>query len=122
MFNHAANTVPSHPSHIAPDHMPHFEENPLANLALKPDAVEQRLDLTGLSQPDAMRQVEQLLNASQRPNGVSIHFSAAANDGKETLFLPLGRRLLEARRAGLLKSCLPTAEGNAYVIRFADDD
>ncbi len=102
--------------------MPYFDNNPLANLALQADAAEHELDLSSLSQRDAMQQVEQLLMATQPPRSVLIRFNAAANDGKETLFLPLGRRLLEARRAGLLQSCLPTAEGNAYVVKFAASD
>ena len=102
--------------------MPYFDKNPLANLALQPGAAEHELDLTDVSEIDAMQQVEQLLMASHPPSSVMIRFNAAANDGKETLFLPLGRRLLEARRAGLLQSCLPTAEGNAYFVRFAESD
>ena len=102
--------------------MPYFEKNPLANLTFKPASAEHELDLTGLSQIDAMQLVEQLLTASQPPNSALIRFSAATNDGRETLFLPLGRRLLEARRAGLLQSCLPTAEGDAYFVRFAGSD
>ena len=102
--------------------MPYFDENPLTNLTSKPGTAEHELDLTGLSQLDAMQQVEQLLMTAQPPNSALIRFSAAANDGKETLFLPLGRRLLEARRAGLLQSCLPAADGNAYFIRFSGSD
>lgn len=102
--------------------MPYFDKNPLANLALQADAAEHELDLSNLSQHDAMQQVERLLMASQPPHSVLIRFNAAANDGKETLFLPLGRRLLEARRAGLLQTCLPTAEGNAYFVKFVASD
>lgn len=102
--------------------MPYFDENPLAKLALQPGAAAAELDLQGLSSNDAMQQVERLLLAADRPASVLIRFDAAANDGRETLFLPLGRRLLAARRDGLLKSCLPTADGNAYYVRLSEDE
>ena len=98
--------------------MPYFEENPLNKLRLKADGAEVELDLRGLPAAEAMAQVESLLEAAdtQSNTSVLIRFDPAKGDGKETLFLPLGRRLLEARKAGLLASCLPTGEGDGYVV------
>jgi len=45
-----------------------------------------------------------------------LRFPPAAGDGRETLFQPLGRFLLEARRAGRIARCLPVADGTGYVI------
>ena len=95
--------------------MPYFDENPLSRLALQAGATEIELDLRGLPASEALAQVESLLQARQ-PASVLIRFDPARGDGRETLFLPLGRRLLEARKAGVLRSCLPTAEGDGYAI------
>lgn len=100
--------------------MPYFDENPLSKLALQGDAAEAELDLRGLPANEALSQVESLLQATQarQPSSVRIRFDPARGDGRETLFLPLGRRLLEARKAGLLRSCLPTPDGDGYLIMF----
>lgn len=100
--------------------MPYFDNNPLEKLMLQPGDVEAELDLRGLSPEQAMQTVEQLLQTKAPANSYSIHFDAASDDGRETLFLPLGRRLLEARRAGHLARCLPLADGSGFFIAFSD--
>ena len=100
--------------------MPIFDENPLQRLALQPDDADAVLDLQGLNEDQALHTVEQLLGDRGTATRYLIRFDAAAGDGRETLFLPLGRRLLEARRAGQLQRCLPSPDGAGYFIEFAD--
>lgn len=100
--------------------MPFFDENPLHKLVIQPDDAESTLDLRGMANDLAMRQVERLINDGSDKKTWLIQFDPAADDGRETLFLPLGRRLLEARRAGLITRCLPASDGAAYFIALAD--
>jgi len=99
--------------------MPFFDENPLQQLAFQPGDADATLDLRGMLHEQAMQRVEQLLVDPGVPKTYLLQFDAATSDGQETLFLPLGRRLLQARRDGQLSRCLPTADGNAYFIEFA---
>lgn len=99
--------------------MPYFDENPLEKLAAQAGDAEATLDLRGLPATEAMNQVEQLISYGSEQTTWLIRFDAASDDGRETLFQPLGRRLLAARRAGLLASCLPAADGAGYLIAFA---
>lgn len=100
--------------------MPFFDENPLARLTFQADEAQTVLDLRGLAQHEAMQAVETLLAARAQTDSCLIRFDPAGNDGQETLFLPLGRRLLQARREGRLARCLPAADGAAYFIAFAE--
>ena len=100
--------------------MPYFDENPLEKLAFQAGDAEALLDLQGLSTEQAMQAVEKLLLNPATARSFLIRFDAAADDGRETLFQPLGRRLLQARRDGRLNRCLPTADGAGYFIVFAD--
>ncbi|MDJ0739584.1 MAG: hypothetical protein QNJ91_07690 [Gammaproteobacteria bacterium] len=99
--------------------MPYFDDNPLDKLAVKAGRADAELDLRGLAQTDAMARVERLIDSGGRAQTWLIRFDAAADDGRETLFLPLGRRLLEARRAGRIASCLPASDGAGYYVGFA---
>jgi len=100
--------------------MPFFDENPLARLAFQADEAQMVLDLRGLPLDEAMQAVETLLGARPAADSCLISFDPPRHDGRETLFLPLGRRLLQARRDGRLTRCLPAADGAAYFIAFAD--
>lgn len=103
--------------------MPHFDDNPLAALAMQAGEADAELDLRGQAVDSAMARIEQLLAgaASERAAlSYRIRFDAARGDGAETLFQPLGRRLLQARRDGVLIRCLPLPEGDAYFVVFAD--
>jgi len=100
--------------------MPFFEDNPLQNLALQAEAADRELDLRGLDAADALARIEQLLTQPGASGSLLIRFDAALGDGRETLFLPLGRRLLQARREGRLTRCLPTKDGTAYFVAFGD--
>lgn len=102
--------------------MPHFASNPLEKLKLSPGTADDTLDLRGMPRERALAQLEQLLSDSTAVSARSVHirFDPPAGDGSETLFQPVGRRLLQARRNGLLKSCLPVSDGAGYFIVFAD--
>ena len=100
--------------------MPYFDQNPLEKLAFQAGDADAELDLRGLSADQAMQAVEQLLTDRTSAKSCLIRFDPAADDGRETLFQPLGRRLLEARRSGRLTRCLPSADGAAYFISFPD--
>jgi hypothetical protein len=100
--------------------MPFFEHNPLEKLMFQPGNAEAELDLQGMPANQAMKKVETLLESPGEMNTCVLRFDAAANDGRETLFIPLGRRLLQARREGILSRCLPLADGAGYFIAFPD--
>ncbi len=96
--------------------MPVFDNNPLEKLRFGPDAADEVIDLTGLAHADALSQVDELLNAAPAGRSYLLRFSPARGDGRETLFQPLGRKLLSARRTGRLASCLPASDAAGYLI------
>ena len=100
--------------------MPYFDHNPLHKLAPQADAADALLDLQGMTADQAMQRVEALLQGPLTTGSYLIRFDPAGQDGRETLFLPLGRRLLQARREGLLNRCLPAPDGAGYFITFAE--
>ena len=100
--------------------MPYFDENPLEKLAFQVGDADALLDLRGLPTDQAMRAVEHLLAGAASAKSYLVRFDSATDDGRETLFLPLGRRLLQARREGRLNRCLPASDGAGYFITFTD--
>lgn len=100
--------------------MPYFDHNPLDKLALQADTADALLDLQGMAADQAMLKVEALLQGPSATGSYLIRFDPATQDGRETLFLPLGRRLLQARRDGRLRRCLPAPDGAGYFITFAE--
>ena len=100
--------------------MPFFDKNPLADLARQSAQADAQLDLRGLAQADALERLDALLASDAHAATWFIQFDPPADDGQETLFLPIGRRLLVARRSGQLSSCLPTSDGAGYVIAFGN--
>jgi len=102
--------------------MPHFDTNPLQALTLQPGDAEAEIDLRGLDNQTALARVAELLAQDHQdgPRSYRLSFDPARGDGTETLFQPLGRLLLQARREQRLQSCLPLADGAGYFIRFTD--
>lgn len=100
--------------------MPYFDENPLQKIALQAGDADALLDLQGMPTEQAMQAVERLLLEPTSARSLLIRFDGAGEDGRETLFQPLGRRLLQARREGRLSRCIPTPDGAGYFISFAD--
>jgi hypothetical protein len=99
--------------------MPAFESDTLKNLASGAEDVDETIDLCGLPHADALAQVDRLVANAPPGRRYHLRFSPPCGDGRETLFLPLGRHLLAARRAGRLTRCLPTANGAGYLIVIA---
>ena len=100
--------------------MPYFDDNPLQKLAQLHGASDCELDLRGKTADEALQAIEQLLRTANPADSYLVRFDPASDDGRETLFLPLGRRLLQARRDGHIKRCLPSADGAGYFIAFKD--
>lgn len=99
---------------------PFFEKNPLTRLAGLEGEAEAELDLRGLGKSQAIAELEALLSGPGAGQTYHIRFDPADGDRVETLFLPVGRRLLEARRAGRLTRCLPLQTGDGYFIELGD--
>ena len=97
--------------------MPHFEDNPLQHMALLSNEAETVLDLHGMDPEAALQRVDAMIQTAA-VNSCLIRFDGAREDGKETLFLPLGRHLLAERKAGRLLRCLPIPEGDGYYVEL----
>lgn len=82
---------------------------------------EYTLDLTGLDLPHARESVAQMLERSRfrTPRDVAILLDPPPDGGGETLFQPIGRQLLEARRAGLLDQLEPLTREAGLGYRIA---
>lgn len=97
--------------------MPHFEQNPLEKLALQPGEVDGEIDLRGFSLGPALARLSRLID---QENGsakrYAIRFDPPRGDGMRTLFQPVGRFLLQARRNHRLARCLPLADGSGFYI------
>jgi hypothetical protein len=102
--------------------MPFFDADPLARLAAQPEATDRTIDLRGIGNDEALARIERLLAEAADAERLLILFDAAADDGRETLFLPLGRRLLAARRDGRLQRCLPLQGGSGYFVQLAANE
>jgi len=100
--------------------VPEFETNPLNNLAFQPGDADAELDLCGRNTDDAIAILEDLLNKQGPSGSYFIRFDAADGGGQETLFLPIGRYLLQARKSGRIRRCLPMQDGAGYFIAFTE--
>ena len=100
--------------------MPFFEKNPLGKLAALRDQTDVQLDLRGMDETQARERLSQAIEQGV-PARFAVRFDAARGDGRETLFLPLGRLLLEARRTGRISRCLPFPEGDGYYVEVKSE-
>jgi hypothetical protein len=101
--------------------VPFFEQNPLRKLAVVSGKAEVRIDLRGMAEEQARARLAEAIERGRRGGtaSFSVHFDPARGDGRETLFLPVGRMLLEARRAGKIRRCLPLPDGDGYYFELA---
>ena len=99
-------------------YMPTFDKNPLENLQFAPGDADEDIDLTKMSHNEALSYVDELLTQDIKSRSYCLRFAAAKGDGSETLFQPLGRRLLAARKDGVLARFLPISDGAGYFIAF----
>ncbi|RMG34192.1 MAG: hypothetical protein D6720_09980 [Gammaproteobacteria bacterium] len=101
--------------------MPHFPSNPLENLAIDPGELDRIIDLDDEDTEQALRRVDEILQGATPGERLLLRFPPPAGDGRETLFQPLGRHLLQARREGRLARCLPAADGAGYIAVINED-
>jgi hypothetical protein len=101
--------------------MPFFHDADLARLTGEAEPVDAVLDLVDLDRGAALLAVEEMLSRAREgaPRRIAVRFAPAVPGGGETLFLPLGRRLLEARRQGRIERFAPLAGGDGFICRLA---
>lgn len=104
--------------------MPEFEKNPLDALAAQPGDIEDSLDLGDIDVGEATRRLTEFIDQSEdrQARRFAIRFAPARGDGKLTLFQPVGRLLLEMRKAGRITRCLPLPDGTGFYIEFPEAD
>ena len=100
--------------------MPLFEPSSLRALVGDRATGERTLDLRGVSLGHARTSVSQMLEQSRSDGltSVVIRIDPATATSGETLFLPIGRQLLEARKRGLITrfNPLPEADGGGFYL------
>ncbi len=83
---------------------------------------EHTLDLQGVSLKHAQTAISQMLKRSHFVDSTSvvIRIDPATATSGETLFLPIGRQLLEARKRGLITRFhpLPEADGGGFYVEL----
>lgn len=80
------------------------------------------LNLRGLTREAAEARLAQMLQEPQRGLRVAVLLDPPSGDGAESLFQPVGRKLLAAMRAQQLRSCRPYSPeepGIGFVFEFA---
>ena len=105
--------------------MPHFDEfyaNKLRGSLGVSDA-EAVLDLRGVVRPKAEASVKDMLERSRfaHPKTVAIRLDPPPEGGGETLFQPVGRLLLDAKRRGWIERLhtLPVHDGLGFYVALA---
>ncbi len=102
--------------------MPHSEPIDLRELVGDRADGEYTLDLRGVTAEHARIAIERMLERRRfgSPTTVNIRLDPATPTSGETLFLPVGRQLLEARRRGLVArlSPLPEADGGGFFVQL----
>ena len=101
--------------------MPFFEPDEARKMLADTSVTEDVLDLRGLSRMDALRRLDTAINAP--PDGKSrsllIRLESPEEAGGETLFQPIGQRLLKAKRRSLIDRVLTVQQpggGGGYLI------
>jgi hypothetical protein len=105
--------------------MPHFEEfyaNKLRGALGVTDA-EAVLDLRGASREQAAASLQDMLERSRfaQPKTVAIRLDTPHEGGGETLFQPVGKALLEAKKRGWIDrlQTLPARDGLGFYVALA---
>lgn len=95
--------------------MPFLKQEDLRRITGLRDSAEYELDLCGLDRPHAEASVERMLERSRfRPaRSVIVRIDKASATSGETLFQPIGRKLVEAMKTDLVSRCRPLPEGSA---------
>jgi len=102
--------------------MPLFDPDSVRALVGERANGEHTLDLRGVSLSHARSAISQMLERwlSDDSTSVVIRIDPATASSGETLFLPLGRQLLEARARGLITRFhpLPEADGGGFYVEL----
>lgn len=103
--------------------MPLFDPEKVRDLVGDQAAADYELDLRGVSATDARLAIERMLEDGQdfvEATTVVIRIDPATPTSGETLFLPIGRQLLDARRRALIGhfSPLPDADGGGFHVEL----
>ncbi len=105
--------------------MPHFEEfyaNKLRGSLGIPDAGAV-LDLRGVSREQAAASLQDMLERSRfaQAKSVAIRLDPPQDGGGETLFQPIGKALLEAKKRGWIErlQTLPAQDGLGFYVVLA---
>lgn len=105
--------------------MPHFEDQYAEKLLgtlgrADADAV---MDLSGASVEQALASLHQMIERSRfgERRSVAVLIDPPKEGGGETLFQPVGRKLLEARKSGIIERlhALPARDGLGFYLSFA---
>lgn len=95
--------------------MPFMKDEDLRRLTGFHDTAEYELDLCGIDRAHGLASVERMLERSRfrPPRTVIIRIDKPTPTSGATLFQPVGRRLVEAMKAGLVLRCNPLPEAGA---------
>jgi hypothetical protein len=105
--------------------MPHFDEFYVNKLrgSLGIAEAEAVLDLRGVARAKAEASVKDMLERSRfaQPKAVAIRLDPPPEGGGETLFQPVGRLLLDAKKRGWIErlQTLPAHDGLGFYVALA---
>ena len=92
--------------------MPFMTEDEVGDLLGAEKSADSELDLRGIEASEALGLLKGTIRdqGENSPRSVLVRIDPATADSGETLFLPVGRALLEAKRKGLVSHCHPLME------------
>ncbi|MBL8832287.1 MAG: hypothetical protein JNL71_07840 [Rhodospirillales bacterium] len=92
--------------------MPHLDPDQARHLLRGGGVAEAELDLRGLPQAEALARLKRLVDQPVRPGPVryAVRIDPPVPGGGETLFHPVGRFLLDARRRERVVQFAPLAD------------
>lgn len=100
--------------------MPHLDPEQALHLLGKTPEAEAELDLCGLAREAALDKLRRLIDerVAPGPRRYAVRIDPPIPGKGETLFLPIGRYLLEAKRAGRIFAFTPLSEppGGGYFV------
>jgi len=104
--------------------MPHFDIDEVMRYAGDRHEADAVLDLSGQDADTALETLARVLpEAARRHRSMIVRFPPAGPDSGETLFLPVGRFLMERKRAGELSHLSNLLElGAGFYIEFPPSD
>ena len=105
--------------------MPHFDHEQIRDLVGDRASADYELDLRGVSGAEARIAIERMLDGHGfvAATTVVIRIDPATPTSGETLFLPIGRQLLDARRRNLVRhfTTLPDGDGGGFHVELPGD-